>query len=151
MTAATRSAPLTRANILIVDDNKVGLAARKAVLEELGHRITTVTAGDEALEHLKNSRFDLVITDCRMPKMDGLDLIKRIRAGNPAIPVILLSGYVDVLGLNEANTGADLVLSKDANEVAHLVRSVSRLLSRKTRKKPPSSHRPPLTRKRKTH
>jgi CheY-like chemotaxis protein len=124
------------ARILIVDDNAHGLSARKSVLEELGHRIVTASSGADALDEFCSTRFDLVVTDYRMPRMDGLELIAKLRKQTPGIPVVLVSGFVDALGLSESNTGADVVIQKSANEVAHLVRSVNRLLRRK---KPPAS------------
>ena len=63
--------------------------------------------------------------------MDGVELIARVRKQSPEVPVILLSGFVDALGLSESNTGADVVIQKSANEVSHLVRSVGRLLRKK--------------------
>jgi FixJ family two-component response regulator len=63
-------------------------------------------------------------------------LIKGLRKQAADLPIILISGYADSLGLNEANTGADVVIQKSANEVAHLVRSVARLLRKKPVKKP---------------
>jgi CheY-like chemotaxis protein len=138
---------MSPARILLVHGNKSGLAARKAVLDELGHRITTASCGEEALEHFSHTKFDLVVTDYRMPKMDGKELIKRIRSLHPEIPVIMLSGYVESLGLNESNTGADLIIQKSANEVTHLIRAVSRTL-RKTHKKPAARHHTPSKAKR---
>lgn len=130
--------PAAGAKILLVDDNVNGLSARQSVLEELGHRISTASGGVEALELFSRQKFDLVITDFRMPKMDGLELIVRLRKQAPEIPIILISGYVDALGLSEASTGADVVIQKSANEVGHLLRSVNRLLRRK---KPAASER----------
>jgi hypothetical protein len=52
---------------------------------------------------------------------------------------VLVSGFVDALGLNEATTGADGVIQKSANEVTHLVRAVNRLMRRKPAKKPAGS------------
>jgi CheY-like chemotaxis protein len=129
--------------ILLVDDNRLGLAARRSVLEELGYGITTATGGHEALELFSGGRFDLIVADYRMPRMNGVEFIERARELRPAIPVILISGYVEALGLDERNTGADVVIQKSANEVAHLVRSVSRLLRRKTAaaRKPAASER----------
>jgi two-component system response regulator HydG len=117
--------------ILLVDDNANGLAARKSVLEELGYSIVTCTSGADALEHFDSRPFDLVVTDYKMPRMDGLELIGRLRKHTPGLPIVLISGYVDTMGMNEASTGADVVIQKSANEVSHLVRSVNRLL-RKT-------------------
>jgi CheY-like chemotaxis protein len=128
-----KSSPLSaRARILLVDDNANGLAARKSVLEELGYRIVTSTTGADALEQFAAHKFELVITDYKMPRMDGLELIGRLRKLAPDLPIVLVSGYVDTMGMNEISTGADVVIQKSSNEVSHLVRSVSRLLRRKS-------------------
>ena len=71
--------------------------------------------------------------------MDGLELIGRLRKSSPDLPIVLVSGYVDTLGMNEASTGADVVIQKSANEVSHLVRSVNRLLRRKSPAKKPAA------------
>ena len=130
---------ISPAAILLVDDNHHGLAARKVLLQQLGHRISIAHSGQEALELFAQSPFDVVVTDFRMPQMDGGELIRRIRESEPQARVILLSGFVDPLGLTEENTGADVVIAKSAGEVGHLVRAVERLLHRRT---------PPVTRKR---
>jgi ATP-dependent Lon protease len=135
----TSSQKAAHGNILLVDDNKLGLSARKCVLEELGHTIWTASNGVDALEQFASRKFDLVVTDYKMPRMDGLELIAGLRKTSPELPVILISGFVDSLGLSEENTGADVVIQKSANEVSHLVRSVGRLLRRKPVKKPAGS------------
>ncbi len=131
--------------ILLVDDNLNGLAARRTVLEELGHKITAASSGAEALEQFTHQKFDLVVTDYKMPRMDGLELIREIRSTTPEMPIILVSGFVDALGLSEESTGADAVIQKSANEVTHLTRAVARLLRRKASPKKPQGQetRPP--------
>jgi len=126
--------PLSTARILLVDDNANGLSARKSVLEELGHRISTASSGSEALDHFAAHKFDVVVTDYKMPRMDGKELIHRLRKVEPEVAVIMMSGYSDTLGLDEKSTGADVVLQKSANEVSHLVRAVNRLLKNKPSK-----------------
>jgi CheY-like chemotaxis protein len=135
----TSSQKTVHGSILLVDDNKLGLCARKCVLEELGHTIWTAANGADALEQFASRKFDLVVTDYKMPRMDGLELIVGLRKCAPDVPVILISGFVDSLGLSEENTGADVVIQKSANEVSHMVRSVARLLRRKPVKKPAGS------------
>jgi CheY-like chemotaxis protein len=127
--------------ILIVDDNSLGLAARRSVLEELGHKVVTTTAPHDALELCGKQRFDVVVTDYKMPKMNGLEFISRLRKQHPSMLVILISGFTDTLGLNESNTGADIVLQKSAHEVTQLIRAVNRLL----RKQAPPSKKPPAS------
>jgi DNA-binding NarL/FixJ family response regulator len=78
-----------------------------------------------------------------MPLMDGKVLIERIRMLDPNARIILLSGFVDHLGLTEQNTGADAVIAKSSHEPAHLVRSVKRLVNRGLRKPPASQANPP--------
>lgn len=129
------------ANILLVDDNRDGLIVRKLLLEELGYQVQTASSGDDALKHYEAARFDVVVTDQRMPKMSGVELIARVRSLNPNARVILLSGFVDALGLNEDNTGADAVLAKDAKEPVCLARWLKRLSSRQSLRKPPSAQK----------
>lgn len=135
----SENAPTAR--ILLVDDNKLGLIARKSVLEDLGYRITTAMEGQEAFERFAREKFDLVITDYKMPRMNGLELIAKIRERADGVPIILISGYAEALGMTEANTGATVVIAKSANEVPHLIRSVNRLLRRTAPKKPAGSQR----------
>jgi CheY-like chemotaxis protein len=137
--------------ILLVDDNSLGLAARRSVLEELGHKVATCSAPHDALELCGKQRFDVVVTDYKMPKMNGLEFIGRLKKVHPQIAVILISGFTDTLGLNESNTGADIVMQKNAHEVSHLIRSVNRLLRQlQPGKKPPGSQPPGKNDKRKS-
>jgi CheY-like chemotaxis protein len=140
MKPSSSSSTVPAARVLLIDDNQSGLAARKSVLEEFGHQVTTAVSGHEGLECFSSETFDLVITDYKMPRMNGIELIERVRKQKKDIPIILISGFADPLGLNESNTGADVVIQKSSNEVAHLVRSVNRLLRRQVPKKPPASH-----------
>jgi len=137
--------------ILLVDDNSLGLAARRSVLEELGHKVVTCSVPHDALELCGKQRFDVVVTDYKMPKMNGLEFIGRLKMQHPQIAVILISGFTDTLGLNEANTGADVVMQKNAHEVSHLIRSVNRMLRQlQPGKKPPGSQPPGKNDKRKS-
>ncbi len=138
--------------ILLVDDNSLGLAARRSVLEELGHQVLTSGTAAEALELCGNHDFDVVVTDYKMPKMNGVELIGRLRKLHPATSVILISGFTDTLGLDEAGTGADVVLQKSNNEVPQLIRAVNRLLRKQQAppKKPTGSQSGAKAEKRKT-
>ena len=136
-----KATPLSNATILLVDDNKDGLVVRRSLLEELGYRVETCPNAEEALKVFTASRFDLIVTDYKMPRMSGTEVIERIRVLDPNALVILLSGFVDPLGLNEQNTGANAVIVKSVHEPMHLVRAVKRLLNRPAPKKPPGTQR----------
>jgi CheY-like chemotaxis protein len=122
--------------ILMVDDNEHGLIARKNVLMQEGFVSVTATSAEAGLDLLHTHHFDLVVTDYKMGGMDGIAFIAHLRQRSPGTPVILLSGFVNPLGLDERSTGADAVLSKSANEADTLVRTVHRLLTRRPVRKP---------------
>jgi CheY-like chemotaxis protein len=151
MTNCSSSANLC-GRILIVDDNSLGLAARRSVLEELGHKVNTCGAPHDALELCGKQRFDIVVTDYKMPKMTGVEFIGRLRKQHPGMGVILISGFTDTLGLNESNTGADIVIQKSAHEVSQLIRAVTRLLRKQHQpgKKPAASQTAAKIEKRKS-
>jgi two-component system NtrC family response regulator len=79
--------------ILIVDDEKNYPLILGAVLEEEGFEILTANSGHEALEILESSDVDLVLTDMKMPSMDGIVLLEKIKAIDPELPVIMMTAY----------------------------------------------------------
>ena len=138
--------------VLLVDDNKNGTPARKAALEEQGYETASATSAAEALEIFQQAEYDLVVTDYRMPKMNGSELIEELRKLRAELPVVMLSGFAETGGLSEATTGANLVLQKGPTEGLQLVRAVNRLLHHRASRKPASAvgGKPPLP-KRLTH
>jgi CheY-like chemotaxis protein len=146
-----RLAPSLRATkpaiILLVDDNMHGLVARRNILEALGYQVVSASSGQEALTLADEHDFDLIVTDYRMPAMDGVALIAELRERHFTIPIILLSGFLNHLGLTEESTGANQLIQKSAHEMDHLVRGVKKLLLT-TSKKPPASQPPAAKAKR---
>jgi CheY-like chemotaxis protein len=133
-----KRAPSVNPNILLVDDNRDGLLVRRSLLEEVGYRVPIAANGEEGLKLFESFAFDVVVTDYRMPRMNGAELIQRIRQLEPNARIILLSGFVDPLGLTEEGTGADVVIAKSSHEPVHLLSWVKRLVNRATPRKPPS-------------
>ncbi|MGE0084425.1 MAG: sigma-54-dependent transcriptional regulator [Desulfococcaceae bacterium] len=80
-------------NILIVDDEKNYTLIMSAVLDEEGFGTLTANSGTEALEILSHSDVDLVLTDMKMPGMDGIELLENIREKDPDLPVIMMTAY----------------------------------------------------------
>ncbi|MGA3095854.1 MAG: response regulator [Bryobacteraceae bacterium] len=124
-------------HILLVDDNRDGLLVRRLLLEEMGCRVEVAVDGEEGLKLFESSNFDVVVVDYRMPRMNGVEMIARVRAKDATARIILLSSVVEPLGLTEENTGADVVIAKNAAEPTHLARSIKRLLNRAPLRKPP--------------
>ena len=141
-----KSDPGSPVAILLVDDNPNGLTARRMILEEQGFTITTTDNAEDAWTLFQEARFDIVVTDYRLHGMNGGDLIRLIRNSDSPARVILLSGFIGVLGLNEENTGADEVILKSNKEVPELLRAVRKLAHQTPRRRPPSPARPTGTR-----
>jgi len=79
--------------ILIVDDNPNMSVLLSDILEIFEYKGQHAQDGEEALEKLDSERYDMVFTDLRMPKMDGIDLLKAIKEHHPDLPVVVITGY----------------------------------------------------------
>lgn len=88
--------------ILIVDDDGVIREGLKRVLESRGYVTETFASGHLAIEQLQQKAFDLVITDLKMPGMNGIEVLKAIRALQPEVPIIMITGYSTVDSAVEA-------------------------------------------------
>jgi PAS domain S-box-containing protein len=84
--------------VLAVDDDRLVLFNTTAMLEDMGHSVMEAVSGEEALELLREHRFDLVITDQSMPRMTGVQLMEAIGKEWPDLPVILATGYAEIPG-----------------------------------------------------
>jgi YesN/AraC family two-component response regulator len=87
--------------ILVIDDEELVTKSLLKFLKTQGYAATTAKSGPEALEKVKETDFDLIICDVRMPEVDGIETIKQIRSylekqNKEPIPEVLISGYADV-------------------------------------------------------
>jgi DNA-binding NtrC family response regulator len=80
-------------DVLVVDDEQQMLVAIHETLKRKGYSITTASNGWEALGKLRSRFFQAVITDVRMPELDGMGLLKEVKRVSPATPVIMLTGH----------------------------------------------------------
>ena len=133
--------PVPVYRVLLIGENRHGLVARRAVLEQSGYQVIVCEGSEAGLEEFARDRFDLVITDYRMRGLNGAEVIARLKSTRQSVPVVLISSVANVLGLTEQNTGADAVLHKSANEVQHMTRIVGRLLGAKPGRKAPLKQR----------
>ena len=79
--------------ILIVDDNPNMASLLSEMLEVFDYESVQAGDGQEALTKLGQQNFAMVITDLKMPNMNGLELLKNIKEKNPEMPVVIISGY----------------------------------------------------------
>jgi DNA-binding NtrC family response regulator len=98
-------------SILIVDDEEIIRDFLSEVLED--YDITLARDGDEAIERLKERTFDLIITDLRMPKVPGQEVVRAARQLRPSAKVIVISGYSSLHTVSQSvSHGACAFLSK---------------------------------------
>jgi DNA-binding NtrC family response regulator len=83
-------------SVLIVEDDDDTRAALSDALTDLGHAIDAQPDGEAALARLGNTTFDAVLTDVRMPKMDGIELCRRLSRDRPSLPVLVMTAFSDV-------------------------------------------------------
>ncbi len=83
--------------ILVVDDESIVRDSIRKVLQFDGHSVEVATCGEEALALLRNSIFDLVITDYDMPRMKGEQLAAAVKTLQPDLPVLLVTAYGEQL------------------------------------------------------
>jgi DNA-binding NtrC family response regulator len=82
------------ATIVIVDDEPDLLDLLKLILtEKTGHKVMTTTNPHQALEWCKTQKADLLISDLRMPEMEGIELLKLVKQFDPNVPCILITAY----------------------------------------------------------
>ena len=104
-----------RLHVLAVDDDALVLSNTVTMLQELGHVVTEVGSGREALNLMREARPDLLVTDYAMPGMTGEDLAKLVKAEFPGLPILMVSGYADLAAGTVSET---FRLAKPFNEAA---------------------------------
>jgi two-component system NtrC family response regulator len=87
---------MSRGRILFVDDDEAGRELSRYNLEGAGHRVTLAADGEEALSRFSDDEHDLVVTDLRMPRLGGMELLRRLSERAPDVPVIVITAHGSV-------------------------------------------------------
>jgi len=112
-------------NLLIVDDEEGIRESFKLILADT-YQLTFASNGIEAMEKIRQSRPELVILDIKMPKLNGLDLLREIKKSDKSLPVIIVTGYQSVETAQEAlRSGAADYIPKpfDSKDILKAVQS----------------------------
>jgi DNA-binding NtrC family response regulator len=112
--------------ILVVDDEQSMTQFLSIVLRKEGYQVTAVSNGRDALERAKAENFDVVITDIKMPGMDGIQLLNQLKKYDPSLPVVIMTAYASQQSAIDAvNHGAFQYLIKNAknDEIKLVVRN----------------------------
>ena len=101
---------MLKRRILIVDDEEGIRESFKLILAD-SYSLIFAMSGPDAMEKVNKEAFDLVLLDIKMPKMNGLDLLKEIKKARPGLPVMIVTGYQSVEMAQEAirNGAADYI------------------------------------------
>jgi DNA-binding NtrC family response regulator len=118
---------ILRPRLLIVDDDVPVLRVMERLAGKLGFEVETCTTGSEALRTLTRRQADLAMVDLRMPDVNGLDLLRQIKASVPSCEVVLMTGFAEVDSAVEAiKLGAREYLSKpfDFDRLRHVLSDI---------------------------
>ncbi len=103
-------------DILVVEDNQSFCEILSYGLRAKGHSVTSYPNAKAACDHLGQENIDLIISDIKMPGMNGIEFLHRVRRSRPEIPVILITGFSNIIEIQEAyELGAKGFLSKPFN------------------------------------
>jgi len=127
MATAEYRQPVSPKRILVVEDEMLAALSIRTVLMADGHLVEMTESAERALVLLQASQYDIVLTDFKLPKMDGLELADMIKRDYPGMPVILITAYAEKVGgcLGKVSN-VDLVLSKPFS-VPELKRAVQNI------------------------
>jgi two-component system sensor histidine kinase/response regulator len=146
--ASTRGDPhaeIKSRRILVVEDSAINAEVAAEILRNAGYAFTLVEDGIEAIAAVERERFDLVLMDCQLPRMDGYEATQRVRALE-ASGALGDRARLPILALTASATKGDLDRSRDAGMDGHVAKPVDarRLLSAIARAlRPRGSHPPP--------
>ena len=92
----TENKAFNRVHILVVDDEDTIRSLLFDVLSGMGYNVEVASSGEEALEKIKHTLFEILITDLRMPGMDGFEVTKKLKEINSNICIIVITGYPSI-------------------------------------------------------
>ncbi len=122
---------LQSARILVVDDEEIARTNMEYILRKDGYQVASAASGVEALEKFQTQNFDLVLTDLKMEKMDGLQLLQAVKQVSPTTELVMITGYATVsTAVDALRKGAAHYLSKPIN-LDDLRTTVKEMVSKK--------------------
>ncbi len=99
--------------VLVVDDEDIMRNLMTKILEKAGYHVVTVSGGGAAKQILAEQPIDIVLTDVKMPDMNGFDLLRDIKSSYPKVAVIMMTAYADAYTIKDALiAGADEYITK---------------------------------------
>ena len=104
--------------ILVVDDESILRSLLEKILKKEGYEVLLAASGKEAIEILECEKADIIISDIKMPEMDGFALLRAVKEKYPSIGVIMMTAYADAYSVKDALLlGADDYITKPFKSV----------------------------------
>ena len=82
--------------LLVIDDSREMLDCLENCLNLLGYSVETALGGEKGIAKIESESFDLVLTDLKMPRVDGMEVIRRTRSINPSLKIIVVTAYATI-------------------------------------------------------
>jgi DNA-binding NtrC family response regulator len=118
-----------KSRVLVVDDEEALRTVLSSELASVGYEVSSASDGEEAIAMVQNKKFDLVLLDIKMPKVDGFEALKFIKKSYPTVKVIMLTGFADLKNAIESKKhGAEDFVSKPY-DLVDLLTTIERVLS----------------------
>ncbi|AEG61335.1 response regulator [Desulforamulus ruminis] len=113
--------------LMLVDDDRGCLEGLASAMEPSGHRLELFMSPGQAVDHYSGGDYDVVITDIKMPELDGIQLLKKIKTLDDDARVIVMTGYADLeTAVAALNNGAYAFLYKPVN-IAELLETIEKI------------------------
>ncbi|HYE51474.1 MAG TPA: response regulator [Azospirillaceae bacterium] len=122
-------ADLLPIHLLIVDDEAISALALERFLGRKGFRVSVAGDGEKALAIQERDPARLVVTDVRMPRCSGGELVQRLRREDPSLPVIVMTGYMAADAETAGFTGPNTVVLQKPLDVEELLAHIRRLVA----------------------
>lgn len=117
------------ASILVVEDHPLFVQSLVRLLRDRGgHEVMAVSSGEQALQHLSDGKFDVVLIDVSLPGMNGIDLVSQVHKANPALPCLMVSGHMTTSFVQQslASGARGYVLKEDIPGILEGIKQVMR-------------------------
>lgn len=117
------------ASILVVEDHPLFVQSLMRLLRDRGgHEVMAVSSGEQALQHLSDGKFDVVLIDVSLPGMNGIDLVSQVHQANPALPCLMVSGHMTTSFVQQslASGARGYVLKEDIPGILEGIKQVMR-------------------------
>jgi CheY-like chemotaxis protein len=120
--------------VLLVEDDDSLLDLLRRTLERGGFDVVTAVHGQDALTRFEEQTVDLVVTDILMPRMDGFELMRRLKSKSPHLPIVAMSGITDLPAYRKLalDSGANTALTKPIGraQLVELLRRIATAIER---------------------